>query len=120
MATYPLPDRPDVRRPTTFGQPLGAPVPPGPSPGAAPPPTGPSPMPPEQPGMPPVMPPGAPMGGPMGAAMPDPRELQRLAIIEALGGEQVVPDSAELAPDGPSTQPRAFVTHESNKRGFRY
>jgi hypothetical protein len=119
----PLTDRPNYRRPPPFGSPLGPPVPPGPPPGPrpGPPPVGPPPTPPgaPMPGMPPAGPPGPP-AGPPGAPMPDPRELQRQAIIEALGGPQPVPESDERTPDGPSTQPRPFVTHESNKRGFRY
>lgn len=48
--------------------------------------------------------------------MPDPRVAQREAIIEALGGPQVVPDSGLRSPDGPSTQPRAFLPQDTTKR----
>jgi hypothetical protein len=49
--------------------------------------------------------------------MPDPRELQRLAIIDALGGPQPIPGTDERAPAGPSTQPRPYVATDATRRG---
>jgi hypothetical protein len=49
--------------------------------------------------------------------LPDPRIAQREAIIEALGGPQVVPGSEQRIPDGPDTRPRAFSPQDTTRRG---
>jgi len=100
----------------TFGRPLRPPAAPMGPPGRAMPP-GPPGAPPGPPG-PPGMPPGAP-GPPGMPPLPDPRMAQREAIIAALGGPHVVPDSGLRSPEGPSTQPRAYWPQDSQRRGTR-
>lgn len=105
-----------------LGQPYGAPTPtlgrpltpPRPRP-SVPPQGG---MPPV-PGMPPGMP-GMPPGPPGMPPMPDPKAAEREAIIEALGGPQVVPGTEVRSPEGPDTQPRPFSPQDSTRRGLRY
>src|SRR5262245_13525710 len=96
--------------PAQLGVPLGGPGgpppgPPGPPPGGPPGPAAP--------------PPGAPMGAP-GPPMPDPRQLQREAIIAALGGPSIVPGTDVREPDGPSTEPRSWWPQDATRRGQRY
>ena len=65
------------------------------------------------------MPPGAAPMGP--APLPDPRAMQREAILQMLGGPQVVPgDPGTRTPEGVSTEPRPFWPQDSTKRGSRY
>jgi hypothetical protein len=52
--------------------------------------------------------------------LPDPKAAEREAIIEALGGPQVVPGSEVRMPDGPDTQPRPFSPQDATRRGVRY
>jgi len=58
-----------------------------------------------------------PPGPPGMPPLPDPRIAQREAIIAALGGPQVVPDSGVRSPEGPSTQPRPFLPQDTTRRG---
>jgi len=109
-----------------LGQPYGAPQPTfgrplTPRPEPAPPGMPPMGRPPGMPGMPgpPGMPPGPP-GAPGTPPLPDPKAAEREAIIEALGGPQVVPGSEVRSPEGPDTQPRPFSPQDATRRGARY